>query len=167
MQSLKTQKKFKKALDNLIKVCYNKYVNKNKSLIKKGIDTMEKMTNVKAINYVLGNCDVPADVKEKLEKMRDQFVKKNGAERKPTANQTENAGLKVAIVAGMEVGKKYTITDLMKAIPQLADLSNQRVSALVRQLIEEGKVERTEEKRKAYFEVIAETSEEDAEVEGE
>ena len=34
---------------------------------------------------------------------------------------------------------------------ELADLSNQRVSALVRQLKEEGFVERTEEKRKAYF----------------
>ena len=51
----------------------------------------------------------------------------------------------------MEVGKKYTITDLMKEVVELADLSNQRVSALVRQLKEEGLVERTEEKRKAYF----------------
>ena len=52
----------------------------------------------------------------------------------------------------MEYGKKYTITDLMKSIPEIADLSNQRVSALVRQLMEDKLVERTEEKRKAYFE---------------
>lgn len=123
---------------------------------------MEKMTNVKAIDFVLGNCEIPTDVKEKLEKMKVQFVKKNGAERKPTASQKENATLKVAILNGMESGKAYTITDLMKSIEELADLSNQRVSAIVRQLKDEGSVVRTEEKRKAYFtKVEDETSTED------
>lgn len=112
---------------------------------------MEKMTNVKALDYVLANCEITDEVKEKLMKMREQFVKKNSAERKPTATQTENAGLKTAIVDGMEVGKQYTITDLMKSIPALADLSNQRVSAIVRQLKDEGTLVREEIKRKAYF----------------
>ena len=112
---------------------------------------MEKMTNVKALEYVMANCELPTDVAEKLGKMKEQFVKKNSAERKPTANQTENAGLKVAILGGMATGKAYTITDLMKCIPELADLSNQRVSAIVRQLKDEGCVTREEIKRKAYF----------------
>lgn len=115
------------------------------------VNTMEKMTNVKAINYVLANAELPTDVKEKLEKMREQFVKKNSAERKPTATQTENAGLKVAILNAMVEGQAYTITDLMKSVPELADLSNQRVSAIVRQLKDEGEVTREEIKRKAYF----------------
>lgn len=115
---------------------------------------MEKMTNVKALEFVLANCELNTEIKEKLEKMKAQFEKKNSAERKPTANQQENAELKFAILDGMEVGKKYTITDLMKSIVEIADLSNQRVSALVRQLKDEGKVVRTEEKRKAYFEVV-------------
>ena len=122
--------------------------------------TMEKMTNVKAINYVLANAELPTDVKEKLVKMKEQFVKKNSAERKPTATQTENAGLKVAILDAMAEGKQYTITDLMKAVPELADLSNQRVSAIVRQLKDEGEVVREEIKRKAYFsKVVAEVEE--------
>ena len=112
---------------------------------------MEKMTNVKAIDYVLANAELPTDVKEKLEKMKEQFVKKNSTARKPTATQTENAGLKVAILNAMENGKQYTITDLMKSVPELADLSNQRVSAIVRQLKDEGEVVREEIKRKAYF----------------
>ena len=112
---------------------------------------MEKMTNVKAIDYVLANAELPTDVKEKLEKMKEQFVKKNSTARKPTATQTENAGLKVAILNAMENGKQYTITDLMKSVPELADLSNQRVSAIVRQLKDEGEVIREEIKRKAYF----------------
>ena len=112
---------------------------------------MEKMTNVKAINYVLGNCEVPADVKEKLEKMREQFVKKNSAERKPTANQVENQGYKADILAYLGTVESATITDLMKAVPSLAELSNQRVSAIVRQLKDSGEVVREEIKRKAYF----------------
>ena len=112
---------------------------------------MEKITNVKALEYVMDNCELPADVKEKLGKMKDQFVKKNSAERKPTATQSENANLKVAILGGMATGKAYTITDLMKCIPELSDLSNQRVSAIVRQLKDEGSVTREEIKRKAYF----------------
>lgn len=112
---------------------------------------MEKMTNAKALNYVIANCEVPADVKEKLEKMLEQVQKKNSAERKPTATQKENVDLKVAILDGMEVGKQYTISDLMKSVPAVADLTNQRVSALVRQLKDEGLVVREEIKRKAYF----------------
>lgn len=119
---------------------------------------MEKMTNVKAIEFVLANAELPTEVKEKLEKMKVQFVKKNSAERKPTANQTENAGLKVAILDYLGTVEKATITDMMKNVVELADLSNQRVSAIVRQLKDSGEVVRTEEKRKAYFSLA--TSEE-------
>jgi hypothetical protein len=40
---------------------------------------------------------------------------------------------------------------MLKQFECCAELSNQRVSALVRQLLSEGKVERFEEKRVAYF----------------
>ena len=121
---------------------------------------MEKMTNVKAINYVLESAELPADVREKLENMKAQFEKKNSRERKPTATQTENADLKVAILGSMECGEKYTITDLMKSVPELEGLSNQRVSAIVRQLKESGELVREEIKRKAYFSLPYDTEDE-------
>lgn len=119
---------------------------------------MEKMTNSKALAFVLTNEDItlPAEVREKLENIKASIDKKNSAERKPTATQTENVGLKDAILEGMEVGKAYTISDLMKSVPELADLTNQRVSALVRQLKDEGLVTREEIKRKAYFTKVVE-----------
>ena len=80
--------------------------------------------------------------------------KKNSSEKKPTAVQTANEGIKTAIIEGMDENTLYTITDLIKNIPALADLTNQRVSALIRQLITDGKVERIEEKRKAYFRLV-------------
>ena len=81
----------------------------------------------------------------------DLLSKKNSAEKKPTAQQVANAGVQTAILNGMEDGKAYTITDIIKEVPECADLTNQRVSALVRQLVDAGKVVRTEDKRKAYF----------------
>lgn len=124
----------------------------------------DKMTNSKALAFVLGMEGIPADVREKLVNIKASIDKKNSAERKPTATQTENVGLKSAILVGMESGKAYTIGDLMKAIPELADLTNQRVSALVRQLKDDGLVVREEIKRKAYFtKVEVETDTEEVE----
>ena len=77
--------------------------------------------------------------------------KKNSADKKPTAQQTANAGIQTAIVDGMEVNRLYTVTEIIKEIPECAELTNQRVSALLRQLVDRGEVVRTEDKRKAYF----------------
>ena len=113
---------------------------------------MEKMTNVKALSYILTNCaGLPEDVKAKVEAMKASFEKKASVDRKPTPIQTENAGFKASILAILADGNQYTITDLMKAVPELADLSNQRVSAIVRQMTLTGEVVRIEDKRKAYF----------------
>jgi len=76
--------------------------------------------------------------------------KKNSADKKPTAQQVANKSTQEAILNGMEEGKMYTITDLIKEIPECADLTNQRVSALVRQMLDVS-IRRVEDKRKAYF----------------
>ena len=82
------------------------------------------------------------------------LAKKNSAEKKPTAQQTANAGICEAIVEGLEANRLYTVTEIIKEIPACSDLTNQRVSALLRQLVEGGKVKRTEDKRKAYFSIV-------------
>ena len=114
---------------------------------------MEKMTNVKALAYVLANADLPTEVAEKLTKMKEQFEKKNSAEKKPTAQQVANAAIQTAILEGMESGRLYTITELIKEIPACNDLTNQRVSAIVRGMLGIS-IERVEDKRKAYFRKI-------------
>ena len=110
-----------------------------------------KMTYVKALEIAMKAVEDNKEVTEKLEALKESISKKNSAERKPTATQKANEEYKKAILSFMEIGKKYTISELMKEVVELADLSNQRVSALVRQLKDSGLVERTEEKRKAYF----------------
>ena len=110
-----------------------------------------KMTYVKALEIAMKAVEDNKEVTEKLKALKESISKKNSAERKPTATQKANEEYKKAILSFMEVGKKYTISELMKEVVELADLSNQRVSALVRQLKDSGLVERAEEKRKAYF----------------
>lgn len=114
---------------------------------------MEKITNVKALAYVLANVELPAEVKAKVENMKAQFEKKNSAEKKPTANQVANDVLKEAILSEMEDGRLYTISEMMKELPSCADHSNQKLSAIVRQMLGVS-IERVEEKRKAYFRKI-------------
>lgn len=88
-----------------------------------------------------------------VEKQIEQLAKKNSTEKKPTAIQQANEVYKAEILAFMENGKKYTVTELVKAVPVLVadELSNQRASALLTQLVKANKIERVEEKRKAYF----------------
>lgn len=115
----------------------------------------KKMTKREYFTQIMENYNLTEDERNFIKHELELLAKKNSAEKKPTAVQVANEGLKTEILNFMEVGKKYTITDLMKSVPCLADLSNQRVSALVRQLKDSGLVERTEEKRKAYFHKVA------------
>jgi hypothetical protein len=115
-----------------------------------------KMTNKKALEIaieVMNAQENPnVEVIEKLEKILEQTVKKNSAERKPTATQTANEGLKESILTYLFTTKtKKTISELMKEVPALEGLANQKVTALVRALKDDGLVVRIEEKRKAYF----------------
>lgn len=123
----------------------------------------KKMTKREMFEQIKANYNLTQAEIDFINHELELLAKKNSAEKKPTATQTANVGIKNAILSGMEVGKKYTITDLMKSIPAIADLSNQRVSALVRQLIESEDVVRTEEKRKAYFEKVVKDLKEDVE----
>ncbi len=110
----------------------------------------EKMTYAKALDVAITAVS-EGEVRDKLIALKASIEKKNSAERKPTATQTANEGYKSAILSAMESGKGYTITDLLKAVPEIAELTNQRVSAIVRQMVEAGEVSREEIKRKAYF----------------
>ena len=118
---------------------------------------MTKMTNSIALATVIATVKAidgyDATVIEKLENIKASIDKKNAykGEKKPTAKQTENTGFKADIVNYLTTVDRATITDLIKNVPALADLSNQRVSAIVRQMKEDGTLVRKEDKRKAYF----------------
>ncbi|MBP3801581.1 MAG: hypothetical protein J6I85_06150 [Clostridia bacterium] len=110
---------------------------------------MTKMTYAVALDVAIASVSDDA-VKDKLSALKAQLAKKSSGERKMTATQKENVGFKDAILNGLGDGK-HTITDIMKSVDAVSALSNQRVSALVRQMVADGLLVREEIKRKAYF----------------
>lgn len=116
-------------------------------------NTIKKLTKRDRFNTLLNLEAVQADpemvkfIKHELELLE----KKNSADKKPTAQQEANKGIKSAILNGLNENQMYTVTEIQKNVPECAELSNQRVSALCRQMVADGLLIRTEEKRKAYF----------------
>lgn len=119
--------------------------------------TNKKMTNAQALEIALEvlketDAEKYTEVIEKLDKMLVQVNKKSSANRKPTATQVENEGLRVKIAEYLtNTGKRLTVSEMMKEIEGLEELSNQRVTSLATSLYKEGKIDREVEKRKAYF----------------
>lgn len=118
-------------------------------MAEKKITKRERYEQIKAL--VKDNAELVEFCDHEIELL----VKKNSAEKKPTANQVANEGIKATILASLvESGKAMQIADISKSNEALKDLANQKISALLRQLVAEGKVERTEDKRKAYFKAV-------------
>lgn len=82
------------------------------------------------------------------------LTKKNSGEKKPTATQVANEALKTAIFEGMEINRLYTVTEVIKEIPAVAGLTNQKVSPLMNQMVEGGLLVKTTEKRRSYFQRV-------------
>ena len=115
--------------------------------------TNKKFTKRDRFNALLSIPAVQADpgLVDFINHELELLAKKNSADKKPTAQQTANEAIKSAIVEAMEANRLYTVTEIQKSVDECADLSNQRVSALLRQLKDDGVIVRTEDKRKAYF----------------
>lgn len=80
--------------------------------------------------------------------------KANRSTSKPTKAQTENEVIKTAMVEMLvEIGKPLTISELMTT-PALCAYSNQKLSALAKQLVDSGIIVKTVDKKKSYFSVV-------------
>ena len=120
----------------------------------------EKFEMLKAIPAVQENEMLVEFIEYEIELLAKKSA---GGEKKMTATQKVNEGVKTTILESMEPGKLYSITDMIKQFDCCIDMSNQRVNALVRQMMPE-KIDRILVKRRAYF-ALAGTYE--GEVEGE
>lgn len=102
------------------------------------------------LEIVKGNNDLENFVKHEIE-----LLDKKNLSKAPTKVQIENESIKETILEVLiDSDKKMTITDIQNANEKLSSYSNQKISALLTQLINENKVERTMEKKKAYFSVV-------------
>ena len=119
--------------------------------------TTNKITYIDALNSVLNGETLTPDAIEKLKALREQLVKRNAAKsNKPSKKQAENAELLVQLVEAMKpITNPATVSEIMATDPDgIGKLSNQKISALLKILEKEGKVVRTIDKRKAYFQLV-------------
>ena len=113
--------------------------------------TTKKITKREKFEMLMTIAEVKANpiLSEVIERELELLAKKNSAEKKPTAQQAENEAIKETILENLT--SCMTISEMQKSIPDLAEYSNQKISALMRQLILEGLVKKVEDKRKSYF----------------
>ena len=89
------------------------------------------------------------------------LLDKKAQNKKATKTQEQNKGIKTTILEVLATIGSGTVTDIQNGNEELSTLSNQKVSALVRQLVESGEVVKTTDKKKSIFSLAK------SEVEGE
>ncbi len=117
----------------------------------------KKMTKKETINLLI---DVLVGNKE-VEDMQifvdflvheRELLEKKSSNSGQTKTQKENETIKEKIVATLrELDKPVIITEIQGANEELANYSNQKISALLTQLVNSQVVKRVVDKKKAYF----------------
>ena len=109
----------------------------------------KKMTIVEQYEVIIGKVEgILTETEIAFLKERAEMHSKKNASRTMTATQKANEEIKAKILEIMEPAVSYSVGDIQKA---MGIESNQKTSALLRQLKESGLVVRSEVKGKAYF----------------
>lgn len=117
----------------------------------------KKMTKKETINLLIdvlmGNKEVE-DVQIFIDFLihERELLERKSSNSGQTKTQKENEILKEKIIETLkELNKFSTITEIQEKNTELADLSNQKISALLKQLVDTNVIEKVIEKKKAYF----------------
>ena len=119
------------------------------------ITKVEMFQMIKA--QVSDNQDMVAFIDHEIE-----LLQKKASNKKATKTQEVNVGIKTTILAVLKGADPMTITEMQGASAELGELSNQKVSALVRQLVEAGTVVKTVDKKVSRFSLADEGEGEEA-----
>ena len=122
-------------------------------------NTNKKLTKTDRFNILLSYDSVKADpdmvafIEHEIELLANKRTNANG-ERKLTAQQTANAEIKSNIVEllASDSMRLFSVMEIIKeaeGIPE--DMTSQRMTALLTQLIAEEKIQRVKDKRKTFF----------------
>lgn len=96
------------------------------------------------------NAEIVAFCDHEIELLENRKKTVDG-EKKLTPKQKENLALVATILDNMEVDTIYSISDMQRKIEVCKELTNQKISSLIRQAMSDGTVERVEVKGKAFF----------------
>ena len=116
---------------------------------------IKKMTKKDYFNVIKGLVNDRQDLVDFIDH-EIELLNKKSSRTAPTKIQVENEAIKEKIVATLvELDRYATITEIQNANTELADLSNQKISALLKQLVDTNIVEKVIDKKKAYFKASA------------
>jgi hypothetical protein len=146
-----TTKKLKKVIDKLSTICYNNNVNKNKFKERNEVFSMEKKMTKKEMfalirEEVKGNAEMVAFIDHELELLEK---KRGSADSKKSEEHKVVMDLIRETLALADKG--LTVTELQKASVGLGALSNQKVSSMLKKMVDNGEVVKTIEKKVSYF----------------
>lgn len=96
------------------------------------------------------NAEIVAFCNHEIELLENRKKTTDG-EKKLTPKQKENLALVATILDNMEVDTIYSISDMQRKIEVCKELTNQKISSLIRQAMSDGTIERVEVKGKAFF----------------
>lgn len=114
----------------------------------------KKMTKKEMFEMIKGVCVDNSEIVKFCNHELDLLNKKS-SKSTLTKTQVENEKIKTEIVNILtEIARPVTITELQELNENMAKYSNQKLSALLKALVNENKVVRTEDKKKAYFSVV-------------
>ena len=115
---------------------------------------MEKMTKKEMFEMIKGVCANDIRIVEFCEH-EIELLNRKSSKSTQTKTQVENENIKGAIVNALtEIAKPVTITEMQELNTEMANYSNQKLSALLKQLVEnDKKVVKTVDKKKSYFTV--------------
>lgn len=116
---------------------------------------MEKMTKKEMFEMIKGVCANDTRIVEFCEH-EIELLNRKSSKSTQTKTQIENENIKGAIVNALtEIAKPVTITEMQELNTEMANYSNQKLSALLKQLVEnDKKVVKTVDKKKSYFTVV-------------
>ena len=106
---------------------------------------------------VAGNEELVAFVDHELE-----LLNKKASTKSTKVNEEQVALMGKIVNALNEIGRSVTISELQKENAEMAEYSNQKLSAMLKKLVDSKQVTKMVDKKKSYF-MVAETPE----VEGE
>lgn len=100
----------------------------------------------------LGRTDIVEFAQHEIE-----LLDKKASSKVTTKTQKENEGIKEIIKNFLNEtpNEMFTITQLQEKVEDLKDYSNQKISALVSQLVKANEIDKVVDKKKSYFKALA------------
>ena len=97
---------------------------------------------------VADNVDMVAFIDHEIE-----LLDKKSNKKQTTAKQIENEGIK-SVILSVLTSEGMTVSEIQAKSEELSKFSNQKITALLKQLVDNGEVVKFIDKKKSYFSII-------------